>query len=201
MTEKKKTRAPGKIVFIAALGGSLIFASPAMRDFVDGWEVGRADPLVVYADKLAGGLPTVCSGITRHVTKTPIIVGERWTYEKCEREEQAAWATMQHRLVKCFTKLPPQSVFDMASSHAWNNGISATCGSAALKAWNAGDYVKGCHRLAYSDAGRPVWSYVKTGRVVNGKPEMKFVQGLANRRVAEDGVCRKLAQYQPGEAA
>lgn len=200
MTGEKKKRAPGKVVFIAALGGSLIFASPAMRDFVDGWEVGRADPLVVYADKLAGGLPTVCSGITRHVTKTPIVVGERWTHEKCEREEQAAWSTMQHRLVKCFTKLPPQSVFDMGSSHAWNNGVSATCGSAALRAWNAGDYVVGCRRLAYSDAGRPVWSYAKTGRIVNGKPEMKFVRGLANRRVAEDGVCRKLKDYQPGVA-
>lgn len=199
--QAKTRRAPGVVVAIAALGGTLIFASPAVRDFVGGWESGKERVLVVYADKLAGGLPTVCDGLTRHVTRTPIIVGQRWTTEQCEREEQAAWLRMQTSLVKCFTRLPPQSVFDMASSHAWNNGVSATCGSAALRAWNAGDYMTGCRRLAYSDGGRPVWSYVKTGRrLANGKPEMRFVQGLANRRQAEARVCPQMKAYNPGPA-
>jgi len=35
-----------------------------------------------------------------------------------------------------------------------------------------------------------VWSYVQTGRVLpNGKPEMRFVRGLANRRQAEYTLC------------
>jgi len=33
---------------------------------------------VVYADKLAGGLPTVCKGITKWASPYPVVVGERW---------------------------------------------------------------------------------------------------------------------------
>lgn len=183
-------RLPGKVVFIAALGGTLMFASPQLRDFLERWESSGDRVLVVYPDKLAGGLPTVCNGLTRHVTATPIVVGERWTEERCEREEQAALIRVQDRLVKCFKRLPPQPVFDMASSHAWNNGAGATCGSAAMKAWNRGDWELGCRRMATSDAGKPVWSFVKTGRTLpNGKPEYRFVQGLANRRGDEHRMC------------
>jgi GH24 family phage-related lysozyme (muramidase) len=56
--------------------------------------------------------------------------------------------------------------------------------------WNAGEWDYGCRRLAYADDGKRVWSYVKTGKVLpNGKPEYKFVQGLANRRDAEYKLC------------
>ena len=74
----------------------------------------------------------------------------------------------------------------MATSHAWNNGVGNTCASQAMVAWNAGDWALGCWRLGVSDSGKPVWSYVRTGRMLpDGKPEMRFVQGLANRRAAE----------------
>lgn len=200
MTDKKRSRTPGTAVFIAALGGTLVFASPTLRDFLEREESGsQGVVLTVYADKLARGLPTVCDGLTRHVTKTPIVVGERWTMEKCERETRAAVVRVQTRLVKCFRVLPPQSVFDMGSSHAWNNGAENTCSSAALRAWNAGDYAVGCRRLAFSDGGRPVWSYTKTGRTLaNGKPEMRFVRGLHDRRQRELKVCRQLDSYNPG---
>ena len=70
------------------LGGSLVLGSAALLGFLGQWE-GQGQH-VVYADKLAGGLPTVCKGLTRHVTTTPIIVGQRWSAEKCQREETAA---------------------------------------------------------------------------------------------------------------
>lgn len=173
------------------LAGSLVLGAAALVAFLGEWESGGADPvLVVYADKLAGGLPTVCNGLTRHVTKTPIIVGDRWTREKCEAEESAALERVQVALAQCFRRLPPQQVYNMASSHAWNNGAPATCSSLAMEAWNRGEWELGCQRMSRSDAGRPVWSYVKTGKTLpNGKPEMKFVQGLANRRMAETGKC------------
>ena len=86
--------------------------------------------------------------------------------------------------------MPPQSVFDAATSHAWNNGTAATCGSLAMQAWNAGNWELGCRRLAFSDGGSRVWSYVKTGKMLpNGRPEYRFVQGLANRRDAEYQLC------------
>lgn len=166
-------------------GTSLVLASVALLEHLSRWESSSKRVLVVYADKLAGGLPTVCNGLTRHVTKTPIIVGERWTEEKCEREEEAAVIKVQTALAKCFKVAPPQSVFDMASSHAWNLGASATCGSGAMAAWNRGEWERGCQRISRGDEGQIVWSYVtdpKTGRKV-------FVQGLANRREDETRKC------------
>jgi len=59
-----------------------------------------------------------------------------------------------------------------------------------MRAWNAGEWQLGCQRLYRSDAGRPVWSYVKTGRrLANGSWEYRFVRGLANRRQAEYTLC------------
>lgn len=173
-------------------GPGLLLGTVAVAAFIGIWEGGkdRDGSSVAYADKLAGGLPTVCAGLTRHITSTPIVVGERWSAEKCLAEEQKAITTVQLRLEQCFNRMPPQSVFDAATSHAWNNGTSATCGSLAMQAWNAGNWDLGCRRLAFSDSGSRVWSYVKTGKMLpNGKPEYRFVQGLANRRDAEYQLC------------
>ena len=124
------------------LGGSLVLGSAALLGFLGQWE-GQGQH-VVYADKLAGGLPTVCKGLTRHVTTTPIIVGQRWSAEKCQREETAALQRVQTALAQCFKALPPQYVFDAASSHAWNLGAPSTCGSGAMTAWNRGEWQRGC---------------------------------------------------------
>ncbi|MBE2259279.1 MAG: glycoside hydrolase family protein [Rhodobacteraceae bacterium] len=171
---------------------SLALAGAGLVAFILGWEDGTPTykPTVVYADKLAGGLPTACGGLTKHITDTPIIVGELWSAEKCQAEVERAVVKVQLRLAKCFTREPPQSVFDAATSHAWNVGAPSTCASGAMQAWNRGDWRLGCQRLYQSDAGKPVWSYVKTGRKLpDGRPEMKFVQGLQNRRQAEYRMC------------
>lgn len=55
--------------------GGLILASAGLMAFLTEWESGGTRILTVYPDKLAAGLPTVCNGLTRHVTDTPIIVG------------------------------------------------------------------------------------------------------------------------------
>lgn len=181
-------------VAVAFLGGVLLLGGAGTWGLVSKWESGGEQHLTVYADRLAGGLPTVCDGLTRHVTATPIIVGQRWTAEKCADEEQAAMVKVQRQLLHCFTRLPPQSVFDAASSHAWNLGAPNTCSSGAMQAWNAGQWERGCQRIALSDTGRPVWSSVRTGRMIpDGKggmrPEFRFVQGLFNRRQDEVRWC------------
>lgn len=173
--------------------GGLVFVSAAILSFLAIWEGGKE--YTVYADQLAGGLPTVCRGLTRHVTTTPIIVGDVWPESKCHEEEARALLKVQNRLINCFTVEPPQSVFEAATSHSWNFGVSSTCGSAAMQAWRAGDWATGCERLARSADGRRVWSYVKTGKMIEGRPEYRFVQGLANRRDAEVALC--LGQGQP----
>lgn len=172
------------------VGGRLVLASAGLLAFLALWESTGNPVLTVYADKLAGGLPTVCNGITRHVTDTPIVVGETWTAQQCAAEERRAVIKVQQQLLRCFKVSPPQPVFDAATSHAWNLGAPATCGSGAMRAWNAEQWALGCRRLELGDDNQRVWSYVRTGRTLpNGKPEMKFVQGLANRRGSERGLC------------
>lgn len=149
---------------------------------------------VVYADRLAQGLPTVCHGLTKHVTSTPIIVGERWSAQKCAAEEQKAIMKVQQQIERCFGDIaPPQSVFDSGTSFAWNNGATALCGSGAMRMWVAGAWREGCRAMAYAPGSdRPVWSYVKTGKLLpNGKPEYAFVRGLFKRRITEYEYCLK----------
>lgn len=167
-------------------GSGLLLGTALVAAFIGIWEGGkdRDGSSVAYADKLAGGLPTVCAGLTRHVTTTPIVVGQRWSAEKCAAEEQKALTAVQLRLERCFRFMPPQSVFDAATSHAWNFGTPDTCSSQAMRAWNSGNWDLGCRRLAFSDGGNRVWSYAK-----DGKGGYRFVQGLANRRDAEHQLC------------
>lgn len=172
---------------VGAIRGGLVLASASLLAFLALWEGDKQ--YTVYADKLANGLPTVCRGLTRHVTKTPIVVGEVWSEAKCIEEETRALIEVQTSLYNCFTTEPPQSVFDAASSHAWNFGYPSTCGSDAMQAWRQGDWQTGCERIAKAVDGRRVWSYVRTGRVIDGKPEFRFIQGLANRRDDEVALC------------
>lgn len=181
MTTKANSKAPaaGVAVFVAALGGTLYFAAPDFLDIKQKWESGSKRVLVVYADKLAGGLPTVCNGLTKWTTTTPIIVGEKWSNEKCEAHELAVGQTVQRELVKCYKLLPPQSVFDAASSHAWNFGVRKTCASQSMQHWNKGEWAVGCLLMAYTPKGSPNWSSAGG----------KFYPGLFSRRKDEMQLC------------
>lgn len=70
-------------------GGSVVLVLVDLLTFLGLWE--RNNQYIVYSDKLAGGLPTVCRGLTRHVTKTPIIVGETWSAEKCHASSRCVY--------------------------------------------------------------------------------------------------------------
>lgn len=173
----------------ATATGAIVLANPDLMAFLSKWEEGPKRQLVVYPDKLAGGLPTVCMGLTRHVTSTPIIVGERWTEEQCQREERAAVEKVQLQLAPCFLIQPGQAVFDMATSHAWNLGAAATCGSGAMAAWNRGAWDLGCQRISRGDDGRMVWSFTSHIDPKTGLKVFTFRQGLANRRADETARC------------
>lgn len=165
------------IAFFFIGGATVLAGSPALMSFLERWE-GR-NQYVVYADKLAGGLPTVCKGITRHTSPYPVVVGERWSKAKCDEVERHVVLETQRALQKCVTAAVPQSVFDALTSHAHNFGWPSTCASQAVQTINRGDLKTGCDRLAYGPDGRPVWAYVGT----------KYIQGLHNRRKAERELC------------
>ena len=169
-----------KVVYFIIAGGSAVLgASPWLMEFLERWE---GVEYVVYADKLAGGLPTVCSGITKHTSPYPVVLGERWSKEKCKEAEHHIAVEIQRELAKCITNpSTPQSVFDALSSHAWNVGWPRTCKSQAVKMINQGKLKEGCDLLAFTPSGDPNWSHAG-GR---------FVQGLHNRRKSERELCLK----------
>jgi len=162
--------------------GSIALASAGLIAFIGKWE-GHEN--TVYPDKLAGHLPTVCKGITKHTSPYPVILGDYWSDAKCEEVERLVISKGQLRLADCITNQDvTQNVFDALSSHAHNVGTPSTCASRALGLINAGRMRDGCNALAHGPDGKPVWSYT---RQPNGS--YKFVQGLYNRRLDEVKLC------------
>jgi len=181
---------------IVKYGGTLVLASAGLFSFLGKWEDGRAKPAadtVVYADKLAHGLPTTCLGLTNKTSPYPVIVGEVWSAAKCEEVGRLVLEKTQLRLADCIKTRVSQNTFDALSSHAHNLGAGSTCASRALALINAGQLREGCRALAQAPDGMPVWSYVPTGkRQPDGKVEMKFVAGLYARRVDEWHLCERV---------
>lgn len=177
--------AAGSAAVILVAGAPLIPHSDQLMDFLLKWE-GREN--VVYADKIAGGLPTVCSGITKYTSPYPVIVGEYWPNSKCDDVEKQIVKEIQTNLALCLTRPVPQGVFDALSSHAFNNGYPKTCTSQTVQTINKGGSLSvACDLIAYKPNGSPNWSF-SYGR---------FIQGLHNRRKAERyELCLKDIQQQ-----
>lgn len=167
------------------IASSLVLASAGTVGLMHDWEPDTRFPdahLYVYADKLARGVPTACNGLTNAVSQKKLVLGEKWTEQECETNEAIALTNLQNKLAQCFKIAPPQSVFDSATSHAWNMGVNKTCSSEAMKQWNKGNFRQGCQLIAFQYDGKtPNWSF----------SDGKFVQGLHNRRLAEMQVCMK----------
>jgi GH24 family phage-related lysozyme (muramidase) len=166
--------------------GVLVLCSGTLTAFLGTWEGTGQN--VVYADKLAGGLPTVCMGITRHTSPAPVIVGDYWSDARCAEVESLVVRKGQLQLADCLSnEAIGQNTFDALSSHAHNVGTANTCASRAVGLINAGRIAEGCKALAWAPDGRtPVWSYV-----TNAQGKKVFVPGLHNRRRDEAGLCAK----------
>ncbi|WP_252092474.1 lysozyme [Pseudomonas sp. MWU13-3659] len=162
---------------------ALVLSSSTLMAFLGNWE-GEGQN-VVYADKLAQGLPTVCAGITRHTSPYPVIVGDYWSPERCTEVEHLVVQKGQLALADCLTNEDiNQNTFDALSSHGHNVGTPSTCASRAVGLINAGRIAEGCRALAWGADGRPVWAYV-----TDAKGNKRFVPGLHARRRAEAELC------------
>ncbi|AQB90991.1 lysozyme [Bordetella pertussis] len=169
---------------VAALvaSGVLVLASVRLMDFLGRWE-GQGQQ-VVYADRLARGLPTMCKGVTKHTSPYPVVVGDYWSPERCAEVERMVVSKGQLQLARCINVAISQPIFDALSSHAHNFGVPSTCASRAVGLINAGRLAEGCNALANAPGGAPVWSYVTDQR-----GRKRFVQGLRNRRLEERALC------------
>lgn len=166
--------------------GTIALVSASLLGFLGRWE-GEGQN-VVYADKLARGLPTVCKGITHHTSPYPVVIGDFWSDARCDEVEQLVIENNQLQLADCITNQQVgQNTFDALSSHAHNFGVPTTCASRAVSLINAGRIAEGCKAMAWAPDGKtPVWAFVTDAQ--GGK---QFVPGLHARRVAEAELCTR----------
>ncbi|VVO66221.1 hypothetical protein PS903_01038 [Pseudomonas fluorescens] len=166
--------------------GAIALCSSGLVVFLGTWEGNGQN--VVYADKLARGLPTVCKGITRHTSPYPLVIGDFWSDARCRQVEQLVVEKSQLALADCLTNQAiGQNTFDALSSHGHNVGVPSTCASRAVGLINAGRIADGCKALAWAPDGKtPVWAYV-----TDGQGRKQFVRGLHARRVAEAELCAR----------
>lgn len=147
--------------------------SPLAFQTLERWE---GNVLQVYADHLAGGLPTYCAGRTNPAA----VVGTKLSSDQCQAINKTTLLEYGYAVLGCvnWDYLTPQRLIGL-TMFAVNVGKDGACGSQAVRHINAGNLRAGCDLIARTPDGRPNWSYA----------DGVFVQGLQNRRQAERALC------------
>jgi lysozyme len=120
-------------------------------------------------DALAGGLPTVCYGMTKY--DRPVQIGDTYTREQCLEFLIADVPKYNGPLNKCIHVPISNHIRGAAVSLAYNVGDRAVCRSTFVRLLNAHDPHACDHMAAFNRAGHRV------------------IKGLSNRRRAEIKVC------------
>ncbi|OLU22955.1 glycoside hydrolase family 24 [Pseudomonas sp. PA15(2017)] len=130
----------------------------------------------VYADHLAGGIPTYCAGRTDWSAK----VGTKLTDDQCREVNKTTIIEYGIAVLACtdWSNITPRRLIGL-TMFAINVGKAGACNSQAVKSINAGDITRGCNLIATKPNGEPNWS------TAGGR----YVQGLQNRRQAERTLC------------
>lgn len=165
----------------AKAAGGLTLAGAAL---IAGMQLWEHQALVVYADKLAGGLPTYCSG--RTVPARP--VGQRIDKAECDAIDEGTALEYGRAILDCIpADRLDQNSFDALTLFAINVGKQGACTSRAARLMREGKRDEACRAMATGPDGRPAWSYASG----------KYVQGLQNRRQFERDWCLKRAPADP----
>jgi GH24 family phage-related lysozyme (muramidase) len=150
-----------------------VLAGATVAGGLERWEGNIKE---VYADKLAYNVPTMCAGMT----DWKAVVGTKLTDDQCRVINKATLVKYGTAIAYCTEwKHLTQYRFDALTLFAVNVGVSAACGSSAVKAINRGDIKGGCDLIALKPNGTPNWSYAGG----------KYVRGLYNRRLFERDWC------------
>ena len=158
--------------------GALTLYSDDLNRMLSRWEGDGQN--VVYPDKIARNLPTVCRGVTKYTSPEPVLLGDYWSPEKCAEVEKIVVSDGQIELAKCIKVHINQPIFDAFSDFGHNVGNANACVSVAMGLLNAGRVAEACDAIAHKGASRqPNWSYV----------DGVFVPGLYNRRLDERKKC------------
>jgi lysozyme len=151
------------------LGGSALVAALSQ------WE---GQETTVYADRLAYGVPTVCSGYTDWSLR----VGQVYDKAFCDALDEKTAIEYGSAVAQCVgTDKLNQNSLDAFTLFAVNVGKAGACGSRAAQLMRAGKHDEGCKAISHGPTGKRVW--ITSG----GKPR----KGLANRRDFETAWCLK----------
>ena len=132
---------PGKLAASAALiallgaGGAALYLD-TVADFEGYVPFGYRDPV---------GIPTKCFGDTENV-----VLGREYTREECVRSINEHAYELAVPVMRCIPKLEtmPDKVKAAVLSMSYNIGNGAMCKSSVARYMNAGDWEKGCRRMA-----------------------------------------------------
>lgn len=176
LTLPRLPQIPASVARKGAIPAALLAAltSPLAYTTLERWE---GNILHVYADHLAGGLPTYCAGRTDW--QAP--VGAKLTSDDCEAVNKTTLIEYGYAVLGCVSwdYLTARRLIGL-TIFAINVGKAGACGSQAVRQVNAGNVLAGCDLIARTAGGAPNWS--SAGGV--------YVQGLQNRRQAERALCR-----------
>ena len=175
---------------VIRFGIPLVLGGAGYVAYISSYEDGPAKPdgaprfkNVVYADHLAGGIPTACVGLTKSVSPVPVVLGSYWSDAQCWSVGSQVAARGQAKVLGCIKVPVTQPILNAFSSHGHNFGEPSTCASRAMGLLNAQQYETACDAMAHEPDGTPAWSYTKTGkRTAQGSWEYRYVPGLYNRR-------------------
>jgi len=169
----------------AVAAAALALAAPVIVQ----WEGGlRHDGSAIgYADHLARGLPTACSGLTgRDHLGRPIVVGRVYSAEECNAMLEQQLARRLTEIRACLPSNITAEPLGASLSLAFNIGSANFCRSSASRHFRAGNYAAACDAFM-------LWNKsASTQReIARGAGPLTVRQGLVNRRTAERALCRR----------
>lgn len=168
-----------KVLTVLASGvvlvGSLVVGRP---EVVVALQQVEKQETTVYADKLAYGIPTVCSGYTDWSLR----VGQTYDKKFCDALDQKTAVEYGLAVVECIGEDNlNQNSLDAMTLFAVNVGKKGACGSRAAQLMRAKQHDAGCRAISRGPKGQRVW--ITSG----GVPR----KGLAKRRDYETDRCLK----------
>ena len=161
----------------------IVVAAASLLAFVTNWE---GESLPVYADKLAGGLPTVCNGHTGPDVK----LGDVWTKAQCDAILVKDVTAHGKGILACITVPINQNEYEAYTSLAFNNGVAAVCNSSIPVKLAEGRRMAACNTILEFNKARD-YSKPKVYNKRKGLWEYPLIEvrGLTNRRKAEWAIC------------
>lgn len=174
MSELLKRAAIGAATGVIVIAG-LVLGGP---DLISKLQAVEGSTTTVYADKLAYGIPTVCSGRTDWSLR----VGQVYDKAFCDALDRKTAIEYGLAVVGCIgPERLNQNSLDGMTLFAVSVGKAGACGSRAAQLLRAGKHDEACRAISHGPDGRRVW-------ITSGGQKRK---GLANRRDFEKALCLK----------